>query len=138
MTHRHLVPVARGTPRFVKLLLDENLSPAVALALKKQGLDVVHIRDRGMLGTTDPEVFDKAFAEDRILVTLNVGDFVKLASARELHAGVVLIEQPGLTRDEQLAVIQNAIKFIGNEDMANRVVWVNDDGTMEFEDIPKP
>lgn len=124
-------------PVHVKLLLDENLSAAVARTLcAEDGIDACHVRDRGKLGLKDPEVLDMAFEENRILVTANVDDFVGLARKRELHAGLVLIEDGGLYRDEQIAVIRAAIAVIQNEDMANRVLWVNLDGTMEFEDIP--
>jgi predicted nuclease of predicted toxin-antitoxin system len=53
----------------VKLLLDENVSPVVAVTLCAEGVDACHVRDRGLLGATDPEVLDLAFNEDRILVT---------------------------------------------------------------------
>lgn len=89
-----------------------------------------------MLGEQDRAVLDKAFEEDRILVTANVDDFVKLARKRELHAGIVLVEDGGLYRDEQLVVVRAAVAFIQDKDMANRVLWVGDDGAMEFEDIP--
>lgn len=70
----------------VKLLLDENLSPQVADRLcKEDGIDACGVRDRGLLEATDAEVLDRAFAEDRILVTKNVDDFDKLARSRELH-----------------------------------------------------
>jgi predicted nuclease of predicted toxin-antitoxin system len=120
-----------------KLLLDENLSASVARALcNEDGIDACHVRDRDMLGVKDHDVLDKAFAEDRILVTANVDDYVRLARKRELHAGIILIEDGGLYRDEQLAVIRAAIGLIQNEDMANRVLWVSLEGTMELEDIP--
>ncbi len=41
-----------------KLLLDENLSPAVGIALRAAGVDVVHVRERGLLGATDAVVLD--------------------------------------------------------------------------------
>jgi predicted nuclease of predicted toxin-antitoxin system len=53
-----------------KLLLDENLSVSVAEVLRAEdGIDVCHVRDRDMLGANDAGVLDKAYAEDRILVT---------------------------------------------------------------------
>ena len=52
-------------PVHVKLLLDENLSPRVTLALQADGVDACSVRDRGMNGATDPEVLDLAFREDR-------------------------------------------------------------------------
>jgi predicted nuclease of predicted toxin-antitoxin system len=122
----------------VKLLLDENLSPAVAHVLAiEDGIDACHVRDRAGLGWEDPEVFERAFKEDRIVVTCNVNDFLELARGSELHAGVILIEQSkGLKRPQLLAALRAAIGFIGEHDMANRVLWVRMDGTMEFEDIP--
>jgi len=60
---------------------------------RKDGVDVCAVRDRGMLEASDDEVLDKAFEEDRVLVTANVCGFEKLAHARELHAGIVLLEQ---------------------------------------------
>ena len=58
-----------------KLLIDENLSPSVAVTLRQDGIDAVHVRDRGMNGASDALVLDLAFREDRILVTSNVDDF---------------------------------------------------------------
>ena len=76
-----------------KLLLDENLSASVAGTLcTEDGIDACHVRDRNMLGAKDHDVLDRAYAEDRILVTANVDDFVRLARKRELHAGIILIE----------------------------------------------
>jgi predicted nuclease of predicted toxin-antitoxin system len=121
----------------VQLLLDENLSPWVAEMLRKDGLDAVHVRDRGLLGANDHRVLDVAFAEDRILVTSNVDDFVKLARARELHPGVVLVEDGGLLRDEQLQVVQRAVEALqGERDLLNRVLRIGFDDETIFETIP--
>lgn len=90
-----------------------------------------------MLGWEDPEVFERAFKEDRIVVTCNVEDFLELARGCELHAGLILIERGGLKREQLLGVIRTAITLIQNEaDMVNHVLWVNLDGTMDFENIP--
>ncbi len=68
-------------PRIVKLLIDEDLSPRVAHRPREEdGVDAVHVRDRGQLGALDHEVLEMAFAEDRILATSNVRDFRRLAS----------------------------------------------------------
>ena len=63
-----------------KFLLDENLSPAAAVALVKDGIDAYHVRDRGILGATDHDLLERAYQEDRILITSNVLDFEKLAT----------------------------------------------------------
>jgi len=121
----------------VKLLLDENLSPVVAQVLSAEGFDVCHIRDRSMLQASDHDVLEKAFTEDRILVTANVGDFMKLARARELHAGIVLIENAGLLRDEQIEIVRRAcIAIDGQQDMVNRVLRIGLDDSVVVEEIP--
>jgi predicted nuclease of predicted toxin-antitoxin system len=121
----------------VKLLLDENLSPAAAVALAAVGIDACHVRDRGILGATDREVLERAFLEDRILVTSNVDDFVKLARAREIHAGIVLIEQAGLLRDEQIKLIRRvAAKLAEHGAMINELLHVGEHGSMRFEEVP--
>ena len=120
----------------MKLLLDENLSPKVAEWLRATGIDAVHVRDRGILRASDREVLDKAFAEDRILVTANVGDFEKLARSREIHGGIVLVENGGLARDEQLELLRRVCDALGGQDMVNRVLRVGVDNAMHFEELP--
>src|SRR5215472_1856246 len=71
----------------VKLLLDENISPGVAEELRKEGVDVCGVRDRNLLEADDHAVLEKAYLEDRVLVTKNVGDFEKLVRARDCIAG---------------------------------------------------
>ncbi len=120
----------------VKLLLDENISPWVAHRLcKEDGIDACGIRDRGLLAASDPEVLEYAFKEDRILVTKNVDDFDKLARSRELHAGIILLEEGGLPRTGQLRVIRRAVASLeARADMVNCVMRVAADETVTFED----
>jgi predicted nuclease of predicted toxin-antitoxin system len=122
----------------VKLLLDENLSPRVAETLRREdGLDVVHVRDRGLLEADDCTVLERAYGDDRILVTCNVDDFLKLAQARELHPGVILVEDGDLLRDEQLHVVRRAVVALQCElDLVNRVLRIWRDGQMIFEEVP--
>jgi predicted nuclease of predicted toxin-antitoxin system len=120
-----------------RLLIDENLSPAVAATLRNEGHDVVHVRERGLLGVSDAVVPEKAYDEDRVLVTANVADFRKLAGARELHAGVVCIVDGGLVRDEQVEVLRRVVAALENEpDLMNRVLTVTLDGGFMIEELP--
>jgi predicted nuclease of predicted toxin-antitoxin system len=96
------------------------------------------VRDRSRLGALDHEVLELAFAEDRILATANVGDFARLASSREIHAGIILLLEGDLLRDERLDVLREALRRIDVEaetglDMINRVLRISIDGTATFE-----
>jgi predicted nuclease of predicted toxin-antitoxin system len=124
-----------------KLLLDENLSQQIAVRLRPEGVDAVHVRDRGLLEASDMGVLACSFREDRMLVTSNVDDFVRLARAVQVHPGLVLIEQGSLLRDEQMEVVRRALALIeaelaGGEDMVNRVFRIWADLTYAFEELP--
>ena len=119
----------------VKLLLDENKTPTAAVVLNGDGVDTCHVRDLGLQGATDQQLLDSAYDEHRILITLNVGDFEKLVRARDRHAGVVLIEQTGQLRDEQIELVRTIALAIAAHGGAllNEVLRVAADGTMTFE-----
>jgi predicted nuclease of predicted toxin-antitoxin system len=61
----------------VKLLLDENLSPAHAVRLRRLGHDAVAVIERGMGGAEDRVVRQLASDEQRVLVTID-SDFSHL------------------------------------------------------------
>jgi predicted nuclease of predicted toxin-antitoxin system len=121
--------LASGVPVFVKLVLDENLSRLWRLTA--DGID------RGILGASDHDVLERAYQEDRVLVTSNVDDFVKLAVAREIHAGIVLVERCGLLHDEQIAPMREvAAMLAGDGATINELLRVAADGSMTFETSP--
>jgi predicted nuclease of predicted toxin-antitoxin system len=126
----------------VKLLLDENLSPAVSEKLRRDGFDVVHVRDRKLSGKSDHDVLKRAYAEDRVLVTSNVEDFRRLAAARELHPGIVLVLDGDLIRVEQEAVVRKALSLLQQEcvagrDLVNRVLRIGRQVGGTFEELPR-
>src|SRR5262249_2154890 len=121
----------------LKLLLDENISPKVGEQLRRDGVDAIGVRDRGLLEAEDHVVLKKALAEERILVTKNVGDFEKLACAYAIHAGIVFLEDGDMDRDEQLRVIRLVVNHLKEEtDFVNRILRVATDGAMTFEQFP--
>jgi predicted nuclease of predicted toxin-antitoxin system len=125
----------------IKYLIDENLSSQVALRLREElCLDMVHVRERGLLGEPDPVVFRAAYDEDRILVTANVRDFQALARSAELHAGVVLLLEGGLRLPAQMDVMRRAVQLIAEEaaagrDMINRSLEISV-GEHRFGELP--
>jgi predicted nuclease of predicted toxin-antitoxin system len=126
----------------MKFIIDEDLSPRVARYLCQEFcFDAIAVRDRGLLGATDPEVLEYAFNEDRILVTANVRDFEKLAAAIEIHAGIILIQEGDLLATEQIELITRAVQVLQAEnaigkDLINRVLYISISGTAKFEDLP--
>lgn len=78
----------------MKFYLDEDLTPAIATALRKRGMDAVSAHEAGHLGLGDAEQLIFAAGQGRCLVSANARDFRRLGrNAIEQgrpHAGIVL------------------------------------------------
>lgn len=80
----------------MKLLLDEMLSARIAGGLRRRGHDVMAVVERPCLrGSPDPEIFEVAQREGRVVVTYNRDDFLALdrqfrQEGRDHHGLVVL------------------------------------------------
>ena len=75
-----------------KFLLDEQITPTLALAATRAGLDMTAVSGSALKGRSDLEVFRAAIEQGRILVTYNAGDFVPLLRDF-IHSGARI---PGL------------------------------------------
>ena len=65
----------------MRLLLDEMWPPAIAVALRERGHDVVAVAERPDLrGKPDEAIVAEALADGRAIVTENVVDYRPLAS----------------------------------------------------------
>lgn len=58
-----------------KLLLDEHLSPDLAEALTKRGVDTIAVAGSSLATLRDEEIFAKAADLGRVIVTFNNPDF---------------------------------------------------------------
>lgn len=81
----------------MKLLVDEQLSPAIAEELRRRGWDAQAIRNErpDLEGAPDDRVMDVAHAEGRVVVTNNVRDYRPFAADRLArghgHSGLILV-----------------------------------------------
>lgn len=121
----------------MRVLIDEDLSPRCAAVLCERGVYASHVRDLGLSGATDHQLFRYAYEHDFLVVTANVEDFRKLAERSELHCGVVLLGGAQYTRNEQIALVAYALELIGSRDMANTVLHLSKFGQPRFEHLPR-
>lgn len=78
----------------MRFKLDENIGRGPAELLELEGHDVATVREQGLAGATDEDVFRVAVAENRVLVTLD-HDFGNLLRFRpEQSSGIVVLEMP--------------------------------------------
>jgi uncharacterized protein with PIN domain len=87
----------------VRYLIDEDLSTNVAVIARNLGLDAVSVHEIGRRGLSDPEQFDFATAEGRIVVTRNRDDFLRLVvaafEAGKSSPGVLVVPRSLLNKE---------------------------------------
>ena len=80
----------------MKALLDEQLSPQIAVLLRKEGHDVVAVVEReDLVGRTDRVILEVASSKGRAVITNNIKDFRPLAAEKlargQTHGGLILL-----------------------------------------------
>ncbi len=76
----------------IRFYLDENMPIEIAAQLKNRGIDVVTVRDLGLLGDDDRNHLRRATELGCVLCTQD-SDFIQLASAGVEHGGIVFGQQ---------------------------------------------
>lgn len=104
----------------MKALLDEHLSPHIALLLRQRGFDVVAAADRtDLVGSSDRMILDVASNEMHAVVTNNIKDFRPLAADRlargQSHAGLILLPSTRTRTRAAVGYLADAIEAVLRE-----------------------
>ncbi len=83
-------------------LIDEDMPRSLAPALQQAGYDVEDIRDVGLRGKSDPEVFAYAQDHHRILITEDLGFSNILLFPLGTHAGIIVCRFPSYLPTQQV------------------------------------
>jgi predicted nuclease of predicted toxin-antitoxin system len=84
-----------------RVLLDENISTALVRRLAEIGVYAQSVPYVGLSARTDREIWKYALDHDFAVVTTNARDFIQLLNV-EVHPGLIVLRESGMTRDEQL------------------------------------
>ncbi len=112
-------------PRF---FTDEDVYAAVAVALRKSGLDAPSSPEADRLGESDDSQLAFAANTSRVLVTFNVAHFVALHSEwlerGQKHAGIVVSSQRNI--GDTLRRLMKLAQSLDAEVCSNRLEYLGD------------
>lgn len=84
---------------------------------------VAHV---GLNGQPDRAVWAFAMQHAMAVVTTNADDFLELLEDAELHPGLILLRESGLSREQQWTRLEPAIRFVQSQAdpsyLINRVI----------------
>lgn len=118
----------------MRLFIDECLSPRIATDLAALGHDAVHPLHVGRRGERDDTVRNRCIAEDRVIVTENVGDFRALLAREDIHPGLIAV--PQTSRQRGFDLILAAIALLARVEADPMQAIVNGLVSFDAEDRP--
>ena len=77
----------------MRFLVDANLSPKIAIALNKAGLESVHVSDAGLLTAPDRTILEYAAANDLVIVSADSDFGPAIRAVRGIVTSRVVNEQ---------------------------------------------
>ena len=125
----------------MRLLLDEHISPAIVGRLAAVGVYAQSVPHVGLAGRPDPEIWQYALEHDFAVVTTNARDFIELLDV-ELHPGLIVLRESGLSRNEQWDRLRPVIEHVRNSGdqnfLVNKLIEITGVREFEMREIPEP
>ena len=116
----------------MKFKLDENIGRRGLDLLRRAGHDVVTVRDEGLAGAPDEEIFSVVVSESRALITLDY-DFAQiLRFPPHSSAGIVVLELGGRASLEALLDrLRALLTNLDSHSVAGRL-WIIEPGRVRM------
>src|SRR5438067_8777224 len=106
----------------IRFHFDEHVDPAIAIALRRAGIDVTTTNEAGLRTNDNEAHLQFARAEGRVIVTRDQ-DFLRVAAEKSNHSGIVFYTANQLMREiiEGLILIYEVML---PEEMVGRVEYI--------------
>ena len=109
----------------MKILADENLFEPIIDYLRSIGNDVLSIRDSGLSGSSDDEVYEKACKENLVIITMDK-DFTRMFRfSPEKCGGIIVVKIYNKLIDETLKIFKGYYQSLKEEDIRGNLVIIS-------------
>lgn len=109
--------------RELRFHLDENVSHAVARALRRYGIDVTTTPEAALRQRDDRAQIAYADQERRVLVTHDA-DFLRLHAQGIAHARIPFCQKGSRTVGQMVTTLHLMFELLSAQEMANRVEYL--------------
>ncbi len=103
--------------------LDENVSPAIAKALRTYGIDVTTTVGAGLRQSDDETQNAYAYREQRVLVTHDA-DFLRMHAQGIPHAGIAYCQKGSRTIGQVVETLRLMYELFETAEMQNHVEFL--------------
>ncbi|AFZ33643.1 hypothetical protein Sta7437_0016 [Stanieria cyanosphaera PCC 7437] len=107
----------------IKFHLDENVSNAIALGLRRRRIDVTTTNEVGLMGASDEEQLEFALRKGRVIFTQD-DDFLRLHHAGITHAGIAYCRQRSRSIGEIINTLTLIWEWVESEEIKNKVEFI--------------
>jgi hypothetical protein len=107
----------------IRYHLDEHMDTAIAVGLRRRGIDVITTAEAGLLTVSDAEQISFAFAENRIFVTRERGIAAEVPSGVS-HAGIVIARSGRRNIGPTLLALVRLHRTKQAEEMVDRIEYL--------------
>ena len=110
----------------MRFLIDNSVSPRLAQMLTDAGHDAIHIREVDSPSQKDEVIFDRAAADDRILIAMDTDFGTLLAMRHSVLPSVVIFRRRGRSALELFTLLTANLPAIGSDLRSGAVVVFED------------
>jgi len=119
----------------MRFLLDMNLSTEVAVWLRAQGHDAVHLRELGLQTLGDEAVLAKAVAEQRAILTFDLDFADIIAAAGAARVGVILFRLRS-AQSARIVARLPAVLAVAGRALENGAVVIVEEARLRIRHLP--
>ncbi len=112
----------------MRFLIDNALSPQIAVGLRRSGHDAVHVRAYGLQSESDHTIFERAVDEERIIVSADT-DFSTILALRKTSSPSLILFRGAATRrpDRQVALLRANLPRLEKDLIDGAVISIDAD-----------